>query len=193
MMSHSLIPGLSMKLDFLSSHSESLFLPVLARSNVFGSSWSKVGPSANARKVLHFGYRYDYRRRQVGPDMYLGPLPPVFARMATRLVDEGIMSEIPDQVIVNRYLPGQGISAHIDCPPCFGPQIVTVSLGATWPMRFTRGGRRFDVLLPRCSAALLSGEARSHWRHEIVPNSLASSARYSFTFRNVFIEGAVRH
>ena len=43
---------------------------------------------------------------------------------------------MPDQLIVNEYQPGQGISAHIDCEPCFKNTIVTVSLGSVYEMDF---------------------------------------------------------
>ena len=71
------------------------------------------------RRVEHYGYRYDYRARTVTPDDYLEPLPQWASDLARRLVDHGWFGRTPDQLIVNEYLPGQGISAHVDCVPCF--------------------------------------------------------------------------
>src|SRR4051794_10507896 len=60
------------------------------------------------RRVQHYGYRYDYRSRSVDPSMYLGPLPDWLDRLARKMHDEGFGDEVPDQVIVNEYQPGQG-------------------------------------------------------------------------------------
>ena len=37
------------------------------------------------RQVQHYGYRYDYKARQVRREDYLGPLPELFQRLAERL------------------------------------------------------------------------------------------------------------
>ncbi|WP_231289239.1 hypothetical protein [Rickettsia bellii] len=36
---------------------------------------------------------------------------------------QNIFHEIPDQVIINEYMPGQGIAPHTDCIPCFSDTI----------------------------------------------------------------------
>src|SRR5215208_1003473 len=76
------------------------------------------------RRVQHYGYRYDYKARTVDPSMYVGPLPPFAVAVAHKLVSHGLVACLPDQLIVNEYLPGQGISAHVDCEPCFENTIV---------------------------------------------------------------------
>ncbi|QFY59493.1 alpha-ketoglutarate-dependent dioxygenase AlkB [Rhizobium grahamii] len=147
------------------------------------------------RRVQHFGYRYDYRARSVETDAYLGPLPDWLATVAQRLVCEGHFHHAPDQVIANEYWPGQGISAHVDCVPCFGGSIVSLSLLSPCEMIFRNpetGDRRFVMLQP---GALLKmeGPARYQWTHEI-PARLADTVhgerrlrgrRLSLTFRNV--------
>jgi alkylated DNA repair dioxygenase AlkB len=80
------------------------------------------------RRVQHFGYRYDYKARRVTADSYLSPLPQWLQTVAHSLSAAGYISKTPDQVIANEYLPGQGISAHIDCEPCFGPVVASLSL-----------------------------------------------------------------
>jgi len=100
---------------------------------------------------------------------------------------------VPDQVIVNNYDGPQGISKHIDCPECFRGPVVTISLLETWDMIFTRkvAGEtlKFVQPLPRRSVALLSGEARSRWLHEIherqKEHKKARVRRISVTFRKV--------
>ena len=89
------------------------------------------------RRVQHYGYRYDYKAQAVGRDAYLGPLPDWLSPTCLKLVSEGLLATIPDQVIVNEYLPGQGISEHVDCVPCFGDRIASLSLGSPCMMNFT--------------------------------------------------------
>lgn len=147
------------------------------------------------RRVQHYGYRYDYRARTVTSDAYLGPLPQWASDLAGRLVSNGWFDKPPDQLIVNEYLPGQGISAHVDCVPCFGEVIASISLLSTCEMVFKERGtdqRRAVVLEPR-SALLIAGPARGEWTHEIPARKsdpiegqrVPRSRRLSLTFRTV--------
>lgn len=90
-----------------------------------GADWD----TSMKRRVQHYGYRYDYKARKVTPEMYMGELPNWAERIGSQLHEDGLIDAVPDQVIVNEYLPGQGISAHIDCEPCFGHRIFSLSLG----------------------------------------------------------------
>lgn len=146
------------------------------------------------RRVQHYGWKYDYKLRKVNESAYLGELPGWAKGLAKRLVESGFVTEEPDQVIVNEYCGKQGISKHMDCIECFRGPIVTISLREAWEMIFTRSSsrgtsERFPQVLPRRSAAILSGEARTDWLHEI-PNRLREQGvprgrRVSITFRRV--------
>ncbi|KAA5803324.1 alpha-ketoglutarate-dependent dioxygenase AlkB [Alkalicaulis satelles] len=147
------------------------------------------------RRVQHYGWRYDYRARQVTQDLRLGPLPGWLAPLAEAVGVEGGFGAIPDQVIVNEYLPGQGISAHIDCVPCFGPVIASLSLGGMVEMEFRHAatGVRRSHVLPEGSLLVLSGPARYEWTHAIPARRsdviegvrTARTRRVSLTFRSV--------
>jgi len=148
-----------------------------------------------SRRVQHYGWRYDYRSRRIHDASYLGALPDVLQDVAGQLFSDGLMECVPDQAIVNEYLPGQGIAAHIDCEPCFGPEIATISIGDDYPMRFTNvaTAEAIDVWLPVGSACVISGPARYEWRHEIAKRKSDMFAgmrkqrkrRVSVTFRTV--------
>ena len=56
------------------------------------------------RRVQHHGWRYDYKRRLVTQDLYLGPLPGFLAALAARLVGPGRFGATPDQV--SRFMFG---------------------------------------------------------------------------------------
>lgn len=149
------------------------------------------------RRVQHYGWRYDYRARTVSRDMRIGPLPDWLQEMAERLSDEtGLFDQVPDQVIVNEYLPGQGIAMHID-RQCFGPAVGTVSLGDNWRMDLRPAGNKAGkpeyVLLEVGSALIMTGNARSRWLHGIAKrkrewtgkNWRPRQRRISLTFRTV--------
>jgi alkylated DNA repair dioxygenase AlkB len=107
--------------------------------------------------------------KRVTPKSYLGPLLAWIEPLALRLVTGGYFTDSPDHVIANEYLPGQGISAHVDCEPCFGPVIASLSLLSPCEMVFRKleGGTKASIILePRC-LVILSGEGRYNWTHEI--------------------------
>ncbi|WP_301183733.1 alpha-ketoglutarate-dependent dioxygenase AlkB [Rhizobium sp. X9] len=120
--------------------------------------------------------------------------------MARRLrgaVVAGYCRDLPDQVIANEYLPGQGISAHVDCVPCFDDTIVSISLLSACEMVFRdlRGPAMCGVLLQPRSGVLLRDSGRYGWTHEIpagksdIVNGIKvlRSRRISLTFRKVII------
>ena len=148
------------------------------------------------RRVQHYGFQYDYRARKIDISDQLGPLPGWLAVLAEELTQRGPFSKKPDQAIVNEYLPGQGISAHIDCEPCFGGVIASLSLLSGCTMKFTKSGSAdLEQYLEPGSLILLSGPARWYWKHEIPArkSDLVGSERHlrsrrvSITFRNVLI------
>lgn len=183
------VEGLVYHADFLSPEAERELL-----RRIDEQDWS----AELKRRVQHYGYRYDYKARRVDSSMHLGPLPPWLAELAGRLAVEGIVAGTPDQVIVNEYLPGQGISAHVDCEPCFDDGIVSITLGSGCVMNFTRPGEKGVVALylePR-SLVALHGPARYEWRHSIAARksdvvageSIPRARRVSLTFRKVVLE-----
>ena len=147
------------------------------------------------RRVQHYGYRYDYKARRVDPSMYLGPLPALAMPVVNKLVERSLFSHVPDQLIVNEYLPGQGITAHVDCEPCFAGAIAMVSLGWAYEMDFIHSRTREvrTVLLATGSALVISGEARYDWLHQIKARrsdrGIQRRRRVSLTFRNIVLGG----
>ncbi len=149
------------------------------------------------RRVQHYGYRYDYARKKVDPDQYLGPLPPWAQSLADQLA--GHAPQRLNQVIVNEYLPGQGIAPHVDCVACFAGTVLSISLGSTCVMRLTHphDGRSVDILLEPRSLLVLGGAARYEWRHSIPARkndkwnglTLPRGRRVSLTFRTAQPEG----
>ena len=147
-----------------------------------------------SRRVQHYGWRYDYKARAITPDMHLGALPDWLANVAQKLYDEtGLFDQVPEQVIINEYLPSQGISTHIDHRG-FGPTVCMVSLLDDWEMDFSKNWKdKSPALLKQGSVVLLNGPARSAWQHGIAPRRSEQmeggrrdrKRRLSMTFRTV--------
>ena len=187
------IPGLKLVRDFLTEAEEKEIL-----AKIEANDWS----NELERRVQHYGWRYDYKSRQVDPSMHIGPLPDWANRVAQRLVDEGYLGILPDQVIVNEYRENQGIAPHIDSESSFADGVAMISLLETWEMVFKkrRGGDKVTRKLECRSATILTGEARYGWTHAILkrksdpgavkpgnkrPSRIPRDRRISLTFRKV--------
>ncbi|KAB8145979.1 alpha-ketoglutarate-dependent dioxygenase AlkB [Chloroflexia bacterium SDU3-3] len=182
------VPGLRYAAEYLSAPEQQALLDV-----VDAQTWL----ADLRRRVQHYGYRYDYTRRTVDRSLALGPLPPWAAELAARLHREGWVEALPDQVIVNEYMPGQGIASHIDCTPCFGDTIVSLSLGSACAMVFSHARREeaHELLLAPGGLVVMRGESRYDWRHGIPARKsdalggqrIARGRRVSLTFRTVIL------
>lgn len=178
------IEGLRFIPDFVSEPEERRLLEILDASH-----WL---PDLK-RRVQHYGYKYDYTKRNVDPDDFLGPLPQWAVVLSRRLLEHRIFTTSPDQVIVNEYLPGQGIAPHIDRETCFGEDVASLSLGAFTIMDFVSPVGSREVPLPRRSLVALSGPARHFWRHGIAArrsdkvgnHPVPRDRRVSLTFRTI--------
>jgi len=180
------IPGLTLYHNFITLEEEVQLL-----SSIDDQPWS----NELKRRVQHYGWKYDYSKRSLDNNMKLGDLPPFCASLVDACIQQRILSAHPDQLIINEYTPGQGISPHIDQVKWFGNEIVSVSLGSDILMDFKHkmSHKQYSILLPRRSLVLLSGEARYNWTHGIVARKrdkidgqwVARERRVSLTFRKV--------
>ena len=160
-------PGLIYRPDFITEEEETEL-----RQCIDNAEWSQV----LRRRVQHYGWRYDYKNKRIDESMRLGDLPEWARDLSQKLVDGGLMKDPPDQLIVNEYCGKQGIAAHVDHPTDFTEHVATVSLLQTWGMVFRHLDRKTKVekALERRSVAVLTGDARYKWKHEI-PRRVNSS------------------
>lgn len=180
------VPGLGYISNFLSPEEEQTII-----TNLDNAPWS----TELERRVQHYGFKYNYRSRRIDESMRVGALPQWMQHFGERLVSLGAFSTLPDQAIVNEYLPGQGIAPHVDCEPCFGENIVSITLCSGCQMDFTQKHSKvkFSVWLAPRSAIVLSGESRYDWLHgiskrksDIVDEVAVNRARrISLTYRTV--------
>lgn len=120
------------------------------------------------RRTQHYGFSYPEGGNRFARPEPLGPLPDWLAGLARRVADEGLLERPAENVVINEYLPGQGISPHLDLP-AYGPTVISLSLLAPVLMDLVEvaGGRVEHVLLEPRSALVLGGAARRAWKHGI--------------------------
>lgn len=171
---------------FESDYFESRKFPV---SNTQGIS------SANAREVLHFGYRYDYKTRHA-KSQAIEKMPDIIKQL--RSIIPEVWREAPDdilrklnQCIINIYLPGQGIGAHVDKIE-FGDTIVCFTFLSGREMSFIKeDGTEFVVYTYPSSMYVMTKDARYTWKHEMKKRkkdgNITRGTVISVTFREVCI------
>ena len=114
--------GLILIPDFISNAEETLLLNFFD----FGGDKNNAGNSGllsnvtspkmelKQRKVMHYGYEFDYVTNNVDPTKPLpGGLPEVCTPIVDRMVHNNLIANKPDQLTVNRYLAGQGSKCFI--------------------------------------------------------------------------------
>lgn len=153
---------------------------------------SNVWSEELSRRVQQYGFRYDYRRssKDLQPTT---PFPRWAKNLAGKIQEDEKMLFPPDQLIINEYLPGQGISPHIDREDLFGERILSVSLGSTCVMEMThqKTRQKIQLLLEPKSLLMLSGDSRHEWQHAIPQRKvddyrgrqIPRKRRISLTFR----------
>lgn len=150
------------------------------------------------RRVQHYGYKYDYRARKIDNSLYLGELPDWSKIIYQKIIDLQIINFTPDQMIINEYEAGQGISSHIDCEPCFGDTIISISLGSTCILNFERelnSRNKIGVFVEPRTLLVMKAESRYDWYHGIPQrksdkfnNEITKrDRRVSITFRKVIV------
>ncbi|KPH15019.1 alpha-ketoglutarate-dependent dioxygenase AlkB [Chryseobacterium sp. MEBOG06] len=183
-MKNNIITGLAYQDDFLSIEEESLIV-----SEIDNAIWD----TNLKRRVQHYGYIYDYKKKNIDQDLKIGKLPDWLISLEGKIKKNFNLKNSFDQVIINEYEPGQGISNHIDCIPCFEDIIISVSLLSSCVMQFSKDQEKHELLLNPRSILLLNGDARYNWKHGIkaVKNDkwlntiIPRERRISITFRKI--------
>ncbi|XP_004512339.1 alkylated DNA repair protein ALKBH8 homolog isoform X2 [Cicer arietinum] len=181
------IPGIYLVHDFVSAKEEEDLLQA-----VDSRPWNCLAK----RRVQHYGYEFCYDIRNVNTKRCLGELPsflsPTLERISSCPAFKNADSIVLDQLTVNEYPPGVGLSPHIDTHSAFEDLIFSLSLAGPCIMEFRRyedgaqlprvasstvtkvespeDGSNFirkAIYLPPRSLLLISGEARYAWHHYI--------------------------
>tara|TARA_Y100000389_G_scaffold160392_1_gene162523 strand:+ start:1635 stop:2237 length:603 start_codon:yes stop_codon:yes gene_type:complete len=154
------------------------------------------------RQTIHYGYEYDYNIKEPRTRILKkGNPPPEWLQCLSEILySSKIMKNLPNQIIINKYQPGEGIGPHRDHYPIFDNDIATLSLGSEYIMDFKNRrpstldkDKVLSVSLPIGSLLVFGDDARHNWTHEIKKrkNDLINGKkrprgpRISITFRTV--------
>jgi alkylated DNA repair dioxygenase AlkB len=171
------IPGLSYLPGYITVEEETLLAQAID-AEPWDTTWE--------RRRQPYGWSYGK-----GEDL-ARPIPTWGTRLAERMHAEGLSERMFDQMLVNEYLPGQGIAMHCDYQP-FDRTVASLSLLTACVMDFRHvdDSQRASLLLEPRSLLILSDEARYKWQHGIARRkndrwhdlSIARRRRLSVTFR----------
>lgn len=163
--------GLTVISDFITPYVEKQLL-----DKINNKKWN----TKLSRRTQHYGYEYNYKKRNTCNETT--KIPKWCHSLNNKMIKEGITETKFNQVIINEYKKGQGISKHIDAS-IFGETIVSLSLGTERDMIFTRYDETCVISLKPRTLVVLTGDARYKWKHEIARASASDVPRVSITFR----------
>jgi alkylated DNA repair dioxygenase AlkB len=171
------IPGLTNRRDYITGTEETRLAAAIEREQ-WDATWER-------RRQL-YGASYE---STTGPE---NPIPKWAHSLIERFQQDGISERPFDQMLVNEYLPGQGIALHRDYSP-FDRTVISLSLLAPCVMDFRcpPDTNRVSLLLERRSLLILSDAARYKWQHGIARRQkdvwhgmkIVRERRLSITFR----------
>ena len=179
-----IFPGLILYRNFLSNSMENELL-----NEIDSQKWVVDYD----RRLQYYGYRNELEKPYDLVEFPI-PMPPLIKQLSQEVVNRHILITQPDQVIINEYLPGQGIRPHKD-RNYFENQICGINLGSGCIMRFIKGADVVDIEVPRRSLYVMQDEVRYKWKHAIPPrkkdiidgNIQHRERRWSITYRKVKI------
>jgi alkylated DNA repair dioxygenase AlkB len=175
--------GLRYQPDFVSAAEEQA---LIARIRALPLAPFQFGAFEGKRRVLSFGWTYDYTRHALDR---AAELPQWISPCSARV--EGCAALPPGsirQVLVTEYEAGVGIGWHRDKPHF--DLVFGLSLASPCRFRFRRkakgGWERFTLDAQPRSLYMMSGASRRVWEHSIPP---VDAPRYSITFRTMAGDG----
>ncbi len=171
-----MIKGLIYEDNFLTDEEEKNLMDFINKQK-----WS----NKLSRRTQHYGYEYSYNKKNTIDKT--DPIPPEFNFILDKLNNK--FNKNFDQLIINEYKPGQGISPHIDNTELFDDTIISISLGSTYPMTFSFNNKHYSKRLKRKSLVGLTEDARYKWYHSISQkksdDGVDRGTRISLTFRTI--------
>ena len=179
------IPGLALLKDFVTEEEEKALMDL-----VDGTPWERLA----RRRVQHYGRKFSYVTRTVDSNSDAMDIPVEMVKVMDGIRALPEVGEL-DQITVNEYAPGVGLSPHVDTHSAFGDTIASLSLCGGAAMIFRKDGEQRGLYLPPRSLLLMQKESRWAWEHyiphrksdmvehgEIVPRT---DRRVSLTFRSI--------
>ena len=102
--------------------------------------------------MQHYGHVFSYTARSVDRERPAAALPSALHSVLARVLAASGMP-VADQLTVNEYAPGVGLSAHVDTHSAFGDIMASLSLAGPAVIDFRRGCN------PQCLPASLPADS----------------------------------
>ncbi len=155
----------------------------------------------NQKWVIDYQRRlqyYNYRNELVKPYSLI-PIPALIPEFLNILIDkminDRIITDRPDQIIINEYKPGEGLKPHTDRKLYFKELIIGLSLNSGATMVFSKQSTHEvkKIYIPPRSLYIMKDEARYKYKHGIIGRKndevqgikIPRDTRISITFRYV--------
>ncbi|PXF49367.1 Alpha-ketoglutarate-dependent dioxygenase alkB-like [Gracilariopsis chorda] len=162
---HETLPGMQYYAHFVTAAQQQ---HLLHHINSHPAAWKRL----NNRTLQNWGGLPHIK------GMLQTPLPPFLLPLVTQLTDARVFATPPNHVLINRYLPGQGIHPHVD-GPAYKPVAAIISLQAPILMHFYHttqhgavGQRAASMLLHPRSLLVLSQHVYHHMFHAIAETTV---------------------
>ena len=174
------IEGLTIIPDFITEEEEDELM-----HHIYDKSWD----GTLRRRTQQYGWTYNYRDHGVEKTK---PLPDWIEFIQDKLQSEGYIDNPMEQLIINEYIPGQGIYWHKDSF-VFGEKILSISLGSACLFQLRRYNLLQNIYLRPRTLVIMTGEARYKFQHGIPACKtdihdgirIPRGVRISLTFRTI--------
>ena len=140
--------------------------------------------NSTSGRTIHYGYEYDDYKKTLKVAQNI----PEWLNIIKKEVNGHFgNNDLIDQIIINEYKQGHGISKHIDDPELYGETIATLILGYAFPIIFVNdtGNIILSVYTPTNSLIVLDNQARYDWTHESHMPLDVDEISISITFRSI--------
>lgn len=196
MIEHDIIEGLYYIENYITNEEHNMIMNNI-KNDI--KEWNPVGSSKFSRKVKHYGYSYGYDYSGINkiediPDFYKNLVNP---ERINNYFPSPLINQEFEQLIINEYLPKQGIYPHIDHTKFFGSIIICLTVGSGINIEFSSNSHEniVNFYVKPCSLYIMTSKSRYNWKHgitkslyDVLPNSnqkIIRNTRYSITFRTI--------
>lgn len=165
------LTGLKILENFISENEEIYLLSCLNKKST-EQNFEDVKNELKNRQVWHYGYEFIYGTNDFDINKPIA-IPIEIQEIINKMIEQNVIENVPNQITINKYLPGQGIPYHIDNPNAFTEDLLSLSLGSKTVMDFKHpnGVVVHKVLNPR-SLLIMQKDARYLWMHGICPRKV---------------------
>ena len=152
------VPGFSLQPEYINTTEERELLAQL-ENGPWENDWR--------RRIQQYGVGYSDTG---GKPTWVRDFPGWLIELAVRVQNDAAFDRLPENCVINEYIPPLGIAPHRDYP-AFGARIACVSLASDVILDFLSAdrSRRIPVHVPARSLWIIDGPARTQWLHGIAP------------------------